>query len=218
MYLGTECSDVHVLQRNLVDNTKQRVRDPGDPDKIGKNNISPTCTTVSWKRARSLLILKKHTDYDFLIPRNPASETRRNTVGGLSLVCPRTASLYFVSSRFCCLPCTLLRFLFLFVFPLARSKLYIDIDGKGFQLESTYAAKPQPAVLALAAQNKIRELQQQASAQEKQAAAKSRVIDENDDEEFDWDTINDDLKEGEEPFIVPPMPTEAEINAKLRDD
>lgn len=99
-------------------------------------------------------------------------------------------------------------------------KLYIDIDGEGFQLESTYATKPQPAVLALAAQNKIREMQQKTSAKEKQAAAESRAssIEEDDDEEFDWDTINDDLKEGEEPFIVPPMPTEAEINAKLRDD
>ncbi|CAN0283224.1 unnamed protein product [Scytosiphon promiscuus] len=97
-------------------------------------------------------------------------------------------------------------------------KLYIDIDGKGFQLESTYATKPQPAVLALAAQNKIREMQQKTSAQLKQSTAKTRVTEEDDDEEFDWDTINDDLKEGEEPFVVPPMPTEAEINAKLRDD
>lgn len=94
--------------------------------------------------------------------------------------------------------------------------MYIDIDGKGFQLESTYNTKPQPAILGFTAQTKIRELQQQVSSKQKRASAKERGFEE-DDDDFDWDTINDDLKEGEEPFVEPPLPSEEEINARLRD-
>lgn len=99
---------------------------------------------------------------------------------------------------------------------MAVGQLYLDIDGKGFQLEKTYDAKPQPAVVSFTAQNKIREVQQRVTLQEKRVVAKDHGVE--DDDDFDWDTINDDLEEGEEPFVVPPMPTEDEINARLRDD
>ncbi|CAM9373933.1 unnamed protein product [Ectocarpus sp. 12 AP-2014] len=95
-------------------------------------------------------------------------------------------------------------------------KLYLDIDGKGFQLEKTYDSKPQPAVVSFTAQNKIREVQQRVTLQHKRVVAKDHGVE--DDDDFDWDTINDDLEEGEEPFVMPPMPTEDEINARLRDD
>eukprot|EP00752_Nemacystus_decipiens_P011914 g10565.t1 len=96
-------------------------------------------------------------------------------------------------------------------------KLYIDVDGKGFQLESTYGTKPQPAVLSFAAQKRIQEFQHQVSI-EKKASAQNRVFQYEDDDDFDWDTINDDLAEGEEPFVEPPMPSEDEVNSRLRDD
>lgn len=104
------------------------------------------------------------------------------------------------------------------VLTLAVRQLYLDIDGKGFQLEKTYDTKPQPAVVSFTAQNKIREVQQQqrVTLQEKRVVAKDHGVE--DDDDFDWDTINDDLEEGEEPFVIPPMPTDDEINARLRDD
>eukprot|EP00903_Cladosiphon_okamuranus_P017750 g16339.t1 len=96
-------------------------------------------------------------------------------------------------------------------------KLYVDVDGKGFQLESAYETKPQPAVLAFTAQKRIREFQDQVANEEKKANAQNRGFQIDDDDDFDWDTINDDLAEGEEPFIEPPMPSEEEINSRLRD-
>ena len=97
-------------------------------------------------------------------------------------------------------------------------QLYVDVDGKGFQLEEAYETKPQPAVLAFTAQKRIREFQDQVSTEEKKASAQNRGFQSDDDDDFDWDTINDDLAEGEEPFIEPPMPSEEEINSRLRDD
>lgn len=97
-------------------------------------------------------------------------------------------------------------------------QLYVDVDGKGFQLESAYETKPQPAVLAFTAQKRIREFQDQVANEEKKAHAQNRGFQSDDDDDFDWDTINDDLAEGEEPFIEPPMPSEEEINSRLRDD
>ena len=99
-------------------------------------------------------------------------------------------------------------------------QLYVDVDGKGFQLENAYESKPQPAVLALAAQKRIREFQDKVSAdaRKQQTSAKVKVNTfEDDEDDFDWDTINDDLAEGEEPFVEPPMPTLEEINDRLRD-
>lgn len=96
--------------------------------------------------------------------------------------------------------------------------MYIDVDGKGFQLENAFDSKPQPAVLALAAQKRIREFQDKVSAEARRQQVSAKVTTFDDDEDdFDWDTINDDLAEGEEPFVEPPMPTEEEINARLRD-
>lgn len=96
-------------------------------------------------------------------------------------------------------------------------QLYIDVDGKGFQLESAYDTKPQPAILAFAAQKRIREFQEQVSAEQKKTPAQNRGFENGDEDDFDWDTINDDLAEGEEPFIEPPMPSDEEINSRLRD-
>lgn len=100
----------------------------------------------------------------------------------------------------------------------ALEQLYIDVDGRGFQLESTYDTKPQPAVLAFEAQKRIREFQGEISAAEKMSSAQNRGFENDDEDDFDWDTINDDLAEGEEPFIEPPLPSEEEINSRLRDD
>lgn len=101
-------------------------------------------------------------------------------------------------------------------------QLYVDVDGKGFQLEGAYETKPQPSVLALTAQKRIREFQDQVSAEQKTAPApapaptQNRGFQSDDDDDFDWDTINDDLAEGEEPFIEPPPPSADEINSRLR--
>lgn len=94
--------------------------------------------------------------------------------------------------------------------------MYIDIDGKGFQLESTYDKKPQPAILGFKAQTKIRELQQKVAAEQRRASAKEHGFEEEEDD-FDWDSINDDLKEGEKPFVEPPLPSDEEMNSRLRD-
>lgn len=94
--------------------------------------------------------------------------------------------------------------------------MYIDIDGKGFQLENTYDKKPQPAIVGFTAQEKIRELQQKVATEQRRASAKEHGFEEEDD--FDWDTINDDLEEGEEPFVVPPPPSNEDMNSQLRDE
>lgn len=97
-------------------------------------------------------------------------------------------------------------------------QLYVDVDGKGFQLEGTYGTAPQPAILAMTAQKRISEFQEKISAEEKTVSAQSRGFESNEEDDSFWDTINDDLAEGEEPFIEPPLPSEEEINSRLRGD
>ncbi|CAN0029269.1 unnamed protein product [Laminaria digitata] len=88
-------------------------------------------------------------------------------------------------------------------------KLYLDVDGEGFQLEYTYDRKPHPTTVCLRAQSAIKEVQREITRQ--------RRIESDQKREQEMKERWEDDEDDDDDIIMPPKLTNEEIDAMLRD-